>query len=169
MKTMLSFTLLTVIIFLNQCNNPEQPTEVSSEAFIASWDINIPPLGTFIPDTLNIVLDLNDDKTFSLELNERTEKILYQSEGDWSFNDDSIFLQNNECLLLDTTANPDSLAPLADSICEQPIPLPHPQTDNEWTIQTASLQSLLLAFPVEQDQIENIVKFLKVITLDKEE
>ena len=169
MKKALYHVLFMVIIMIIQFNCAEQPTETSSEVFLGYWHLPINPVPNFIPDTLTIVLEINEDNTFSLELNEPSEKKLYQSNGEWSADEDSIFLSSSECMLLDTTPSPDTLEPLADSICEQPIPLPHPQSVKEWTIKTESLKTLLLAFPINQSDIEQVLNILRVLTLKKKE
>ena len=145
------------------------PPETTTPDFIGKWSCSIGPFASLIPDKFNVVLILNEDTTFSLELNQRSEKTLFSSEGTWESTDDSIFLNSSECKILDTVPDPDTLATLADSICTVPIPLTLPDAKTEWVIQTANLMVMLSAFPIDPLLIASIPTFIQIITLNKEE
>lgn len=119
-------------------------------------------------DTLNIWLDVNDDGSYRLELIERDSKLLYSSKGSWEETSDSIILTGSNCLILDTSTEPDSIIPLEDSLCEAPIPLELPSSENAWAIKTASLTTMLTAFPIPADAFDAILAFLPEIPLEKE-
>ncbi|MBN1576034.1 MAG: hypothetical protein JW913_05750 [Chitinispirillaceae bacterium] len=155
-----SLIAATVIFNVNCTDDPE-----SERSPVGYWHI---PIAGIISDTMNIILDVNDDATFTLELNQRSEKVLFRSEGGWEATGDSIFLGSDQCMILDTVPDPDTLAPLADSICQAPIRLNLPEEAETWKIRTSSLAVMLSAFPIEKEKIDLFLGFVSLITLTRE-
>ena len=145
------------------------PPETTTQSVIGNWQRSIGPIAALNIDLLNITLIISEDSTFSLELNQNSEKVLFSSEGHCVITEDSIFLNSSECMILDTVPDPDTLAPLADSVCTVPIPLALPEAKAEWDIQTANLAVMLSAFPIKPELISSIPIFIPIITLVKEE
>jgi hypothetical protein len=142
---------------------PEQPSAVST------WTYPIPVIPTYTTNPMNIILEISSDSSFTLDLVEANSKKLYSSSGTTSSTKDSVYLYGDECMILDTVPDPDTLAALDEEICSAPVPLPHPQTATEWTIQTSSLKALLLAFPIEESMIDELVRFIPILVLGLEE
>jgi hypothetical protein len=164
------YAILSVTLLYTSCTKQpveNEPPDNGDDAY-GYWLLSIPPVPTMTTDTMNIVLDIDSDGTFILELNERFEKTLYHSEGEWSATDDSIILVNSTCQILDTVPDPDTLSNLADSICSQPIPLPHPQSEDEWVVQTKSLETLMLAL-IDESLLETLLLVIPVAPLEKQE
>ncbi len=134
-----------------------------------TWHYALPPIPTITTDTLNIWLDVVNDSSYSLRLIERSDKKLFSSDGEWRETEDSVFLTGSECVILDTTANPDTLAPLDDSLCSTPISLPQPETAMKWIIKTQSLTVMLSAFPISPQLAASIPSFFPEIPLVKVE
>lgn len=162
---------LTLIIitgtFLYSCSKKAtepEPTNVQN-----TWTYPIPVIPTYTTNPMTIILEISSDSSFILDLVEANSKKLYSSSGTISSTEDSIYLYSDECMILDTVPDPDTMSPLDEEVCSAPIPLPHPQTATEWTIQTASLKALLLAFPIEESMIDKLVVYLSVITLELSE
>ncbi len=142
--------------------------------YVGEWDCGIGPIDMLKIDRFNIILNINENRTFLIELNQRSEKILYKSEGKWEATADSIFLFGRECFILDTLPDPDTLAPLADSLCGIPIPLSLPEKKEgeeiaEWYIETENLAVLLSAFPLDTGIVQLIPRFLPILPLEKKE
>ena len=159
--------LPAALLAVTACNDPvdTNPPEITTEG---RWHYSIQPLLDIITDSLNIWLEINTDATYSLELIERSDKLLYSSKGSWEATDDSIFLTGSNCLILDTSTDPDSIIPLDETTCERPIPLELPNEPDKWTVKTASLASMLVAFPIPDSVIESIPIFVPDIPLQKE-
>ena len=154
------------LLSLLNCNN--NPTEENISA-IGNWEIPIHPIPKVITDTLNIVLEVRENSEYHLELNQRSEKILFSSDGMWQTTDDSIYLNGTECTILDTSSDPDTLVPLDETTCSMPIPLPFPQSETAWEIKTSNLAVLLSAFPIDSAYSTMITTIITKIELHKVE
>ena len=175
-KLLLSVTFLTALFFAVTCDQAvsnddptDQDTTTTPSIAEGTWHYALPPIPTKTTDTLNIWLDVVNDSSYSLRLIERSDKKLFSSYGKWRETEDSVFLTGSECEILDTTANPDTLAPLDDSLCSIPIPLPQPETATKWTIKTRSLTVMLRAFPISPEDAELILVIFTEIPLAKVE
>lgn len=161
------FLPLMALLIITGCEKPvdENSPEPSQ---IGMWHYALPPLYSITTDTLNIWLEVINDATYSLELIERDDKLLYSSKGTWEATTDSIFLTGNDCRILDTSTEPDSMVTLEDSLCEIPIPLEPPDEESTWTIETANLAAMMNAFPIPAELTSQIPIFFPEIPLEKE-
>jgi len=161
--------LLSIALLQIACSkepvDTDQPETVTPD-YIGSWHLLILPAGDFIPDTLNIVMDINEDSTYSLELNQASRKTLFSSEGTWEATDDSLYLHGNECMILETVG--DTLEPLAEDMCSEPISLLQPEKADEWNIQTSNLMVMMSALPIPSEALAAISMFMADIKLTKE-
>ncbi|MBN1308293.1 MAG: hypothetical protein JXA18_10280 [Chitinispirillaceae bacterium] len=165
MRMKIGVVSLIVAVAMAGCNCTNDPEGNRRSSPVGYWVL---PITDLIPDTMNIILDINEDATFHLELNQRSEKVLFQSEGGWETRGDSIVLDGDECLILDTVPDPDTLAHLADSICKAPIPLNLPEEEKTWRIRTSSLALMLSAFPIDEEVIALFIALFSSIMLTKE-
>ncbi|MBN1759404.1 MAG: hypothetical protein JW863_13840 [Chitinispirillaceae bacterium] len=168
LRQFISLSLLpAAFIVITACNDPvdTNPPETSATG---TWHYALPPVPGITTDTLNIWLEIKNNESYSLELIERADKLLYSSKGTWEATDDSIFLTGNDCHILDTSTDPDSIVVLDDTTCEKPIPLGLPEKTDKWTVETASLASMLVAFPIPEALVEQIPIFFPEIPLQKE-
>ena len=147
------------------CN--DKPVNSPPPTVVGTWDLAIPPITNVTQKTLNVMLNINDDSKFTLELNEESAKILYNSEGTWTATGDSIYLHSSKCLVIDTVADPDSLKNLSDSLCALPIPLKLPENNQNWDIKTEDLTIMLSGFPVPKDILNLIPFVLPILPMEK--
>ena len=158
--------LLPVFLLTAVCNKSVD-TGAPETSASGTWHYSIQPLLNIITDTLNIWLKIDNDQSYSLELIERSDKLLYSSKGTWEATDDSIYLTGRDCLILDTSTDPDSIVSLDDTICEKPIPLNLPSKPDLWKIETTNLTPMLSAFPIQLDT-SVITVFFPEIPLKKQ-
>ena len=171
MMTKLTFIsgLLALLFFAVNCDKPVDNDDPETSV-PGNWRYAFPPIPGVTTDTLTIRLTVNsttDD--YTLELIERADKKLFSSTGIWTETDDSIFLTGTECTILDTTADPDTLAALDQATCETPIALQKPEKEELWTIQTQSVSPMLAAFPIPEAFASLIPQFFPEIPLKKVE
>jgi hypothetical protein len=160
--------LASLLIF---CSDDDMPTNGSgsvgsSHYAVAEWKEVIDPFGTIMPDTLNINLNIRPDTTYLINVIELPDKVLFSNAGNWNASSDTMYLHGTKCMILDTTADPDTLMPLDDTTCAKPIPL-FMNIDTTaipwvWTVKAADLKPLIDAFPVadEHKSIALILTFL---------
>ena len=162
--------VLITFILCSCVNNPTEDTTTTEDKTApvgGDWQMSIPPFSGLLADTFNIVMNIDNDSTFHLELNERSQKILFSSDGEWSATDDSLFLVGSECKLLDTLPDPDTLKAFDESVCGRTISLPRPQSETDWKIKTESLAYMLQAFPMDSTTASQIPLILPALTFKK--
>ena len=148
------------IIALSCCfiictNDDDDDTGTSGKTVVGTWEEIIPSTPPFIPYDLLVQIIIEDtDSTFFLSVIEQdavTNDTLYKHIGTWEIGNsrtDSLILYGEECFVLDTTANPDTLMPLPDSVCQEIIKLDTNGTTSNsdiWVIKMASLAPYLEA------------------------
>lgn len=169
---MIKNLLLTLIVItgtlLNSC--AKKSTEPEPEKAIGRWTYPTPAISFYGIKAMIIAIVISPDSSFTLDLSEETPpKTLYHSSGTVSSTKDSIYLHNEECTIIDTTPNPDTLAFLDDETCAVPIPLPHPQSADVWTIQTTSMKGLLRAFPIDEAMLDGFLAMMPVLDFELDE
>jgi len=119
---------------------------------IGSWQEIFPAFPPYIPESLSIDFDVIADTSYVLELNSMTGKTIFRHAGTWTADQDSIYLAGKNCAALDTTAEPDTLKPMPDSMCSMPISIylniSTRQTDTLWTVKGGDLGPLIRSFPI---------------------
>ena len=162
-----------IVLMLSVCTREPvdntTPEGGTTPGYVGVWHWKFSPFGTIITDTLHIFLNIMEDAAYSLKLNQSNQKILFSSEGTWTATGDSIFLNGSDCLILDTVPDPDTLAPLDDSLCGRTIALGLPESETEWTIQTANFTVMLSAFPIDPQFVNALPTLIPTLTLIKEE
>jgi len=146
----------------------KKTTEPEPAITASSWIYTLPAIPTYTTKPMTIRLSVSES-SFTLDLTETPPKTLYSSSGTVSSTKDSIFLHSDECKILDTVPDPDELVDLDEEICTTPIPLPYPQTETIWTIQTANLTALLQAFPIDETLLAQLLVYMPVLDLEREE
>jgi hypothetical protein len=131
------------------------PAENALEYFAGDWKLTVMPMPPIIQDSLVLDFNIKTDSTYTLQVIDPPEKILFSNAGTWSAYDTVMYLSGDSCAALDTATNPDSLKALSDSICSAPITIPMRintgHTTWTWTITGASLGPAVDAFPIPAD------------------
>ncbi len=129
---------------------------------IGNWQEYIPS-STFIPEALTIGIDVEkSDSSFLISVIEEPAKQMFNHEGFWSITGDSIYLAGTFCEMLDTSANPDTLVALPDSVCQQIIVLDTARTaDDIWKITMGDLGPIIESFPLDPMFVD-IIKSIKL-------
>ena len=139
------------------CDNNDPDTgEDTGKSVVGYWEEIIPATAPYIPDTLEIHLVIKDsDSSFFLTVIERApvnSDTLYKHSGSWRINnndvpEDSLYLYGEECSIIDTTADPDTLKSLHDTICTDTVVLDTTgSSSDKWVIKMKSLTPFLEAF-----------------------
>ena len=127
------------------CGGGENPVETQEYAMIGLWQEVLPPF-LYIEDTLIINLELDADSTYDISVQEKANDTLFVHSGNWTTNDTAVVLNGTFCAVFDTTAEPDTLQPQADSICSIPAVVKKP-TSNIWKVKLSELGAAFEAFP----------------------
>ncbi len=129
---------------------------------IGEW-LELIPASTFIPKPLAIGINIvESDSSFLISVIEDPDKQIFNHEGFWEILGDSIFCAGTFCEMNDTTADPDTLMPLPDSVCQQTIILDTARTENDiWKIRVGDLGAIIESFPLDSTFI-NIIKGLSL-------
>jgi len=138
------------------CTDDDDDTGDTGKTVVGTWEEIINATPPFIPYDLLIQIIIKDtDSTFFLSVIEQdaiNNDTLYKHTGTWEIGNsraDSLILYGEECFILDTTANPDTLMPLPDTVCQDIIKLDTNGTtsdNDEWVIKMASLAPFMEAF-----------------------
>ena len=128
------------------------PTGMMNYA-VADWGTVLPAWPPFLPDTLIITFSIAADSTYEIILLDPPEKPLFSHAGTWTASGNTIYLAGTECAALDTTADPDTLKPMADSLCSIPVAI---EMDIDtttapwtWVLTVGDLGPAIDAFPVD--------------------
>jgi hypothetical protein len=119
-------------------------------SIVGEWEEEIPVIPSLIPVKLLVNLSiLSADSSFLLsvvETDQANNDTLYKHSGTWRLgksntrSEDSLYLFGKECHLIDTTADPDTMIQMANSIAEQTIVLDTSGTGSGvWKIKLSSL------------------------------
>jgi hypothetical protein len=131
------------------------PANQAAEYTANDWKLEIAPIGTMIPDSLEIVFDIGSDSTYALMVVDPPSKTIFSHTGTWSASGTNMYLSATECLVLDTASEPDTLSHLSDSICSLPVTIPMTLDTSsipwEWVIRGTSLGAAVDAFPVSEE------------------
>ncbi len=159
-------SIVAALLLCTSCHkSPNSPPESLDPD--GDWNLAVTPNEQLGLDSMNIFLDIQSDNTYLLKLEDGTGKTLFSSSGQWNSTNDSIFLLGEECMILDTLPDPDTLSQLTDSICGMPVALQLPKSDDEWNITTRSLSAMLSAIPMKPEYREMVYALLPTITLSK--
>lgn len=175
LKMFTGFVLMScVVAVLLSCgeDSPVDSEEGGDDSIedTSLWRQRIPQLTNYTDNPMNLDLELvasEGDSSYSVELNEDTEAGMKQqmySNGIYSSQNDSIYLYSNECGALDTTADPDTVAALSDSVCSFVLALPEPENDTI-TIETASIEPVMYLFPLSAEEVDMIIQVIPELNL----
>ncbi len=158
-------SIFAILIIGTFCWNPSDEGEENTKTIVGTWEEIIPAFPPIIPKSLIVRIAFNNlptDSSFLLEvLEEETTKHLFIQNGVWSivnntFPKDSVYLYGDECSILDTTADPDTITSLPDSVCGQTIFIDTTgSTTNQWTIKMSALAPFMAVF-LSSDIINNL-------------
>jgi hypothetical protein len=170
MRKIMNLSMAAVVLGLviGGCSEDEEtnPTGVSNELggevtnAPGVWSTTLGPIGTMIPDPLSITFDIVADSSYTMRVEEQgdteTADTLFHQYGVWTvMGEDSLRLTGTECMIIDTSADPDTLKTVGQDICSMPLTLPAP-AETVWVIKPAALGPALSAFPIPPEFIEVI-------------
>jgi hypothetical protein len=163
-KVLIVIAALTALLLQFNCDQ-----NVESPEFIGSWNYSMQALPPILKFSLNLDLTVNNDNTYELTVLQDTIKKVFSSTGTWTETGDSVILKGDDCFMLDTTANPDTLAPMKATDCSTPISLVIPdKNDDIWPIKTASLQAPLSVL-LEPAMLTAVINAFQMLNLTKTE
>lgn len=141
------FSLIVGLIFCSDKGSNPGPGPVGKTA-VGIWEEVFPAQPPIIPNDLIIRIVIKDtDSTMLFTIVEdgsTQDDTLYKHRGSWEIKNnggtvDSLYFYGEECYKLDTTANPDTLMPLPDTICVQTIVFDTTgTTGDQWVINGAA-------------------------------
>lgn len=133
------------------------PDDTSGKTVVGTWRYVLPAVPNLIPDTLVITIDIEEnDSTFYFELRELNDDTLYWQTGTWDIHTtggtrDSIFLYGQVGEVIDTSADPDTLTPLPDSLANKTFAIDTTGTSGDyWIIKIKNLEDILVFFISQQ-------------------
>jgi len=133
---------------------------------VGNWAELIPAQPPIIPKALTVGINIEKkDSSFLIYVTEDPAKKLFNHEGFWAINGDSIYLDGTFCEMIDTSADPDTLKPLPDSVCQQTIVIDTARTPEDiWIIKVGQLGPIIESFPIDPgliDIIKNIDLYME--------
>jgi len=147
------FIIISLCLFLGCTDEGEE--ELGS--VVGVWEYTIPTIPTITSDTLLITIDIEDvDSTFYLEIREIHDDTLYWQSGTWDIHHtggarDSVFLYGQIGEVIDTTADPDTLKVLEDSLAQKTLAIDTAaSTGDLWVIKIKNLEDILVNFISQQ-------------------
>jgi len=157
--SIISLSIVISICFFFGCTD-EGEEELGS--VVGVWEYLLPAIPTLIPDTLLITIDIEDiDSTFYFELRETHGDTLYWQSGKWDIHTtggprDSVFLYGQTGEVIDTSAYPDTLKSLEDSLAQKTFAIDTAaSTGDYWVIKIKNLEDILVNF-ISQQTIDNL-------------
>lgn len=129
---------------------------------VGTWVEELAALPPYLPKGLTITMTFESDLTFEVSLVEAPAKTLFTDIGTWETVGDSIYLTGTECQAV-TTADPDTLMALPDSVCSTTVSVEKP-TGSPWSVRISDLGPIIRAFPIP----ESFLPFVENIRLDFE-
>jgi hypothetical protein len=145
-----------ICLLLPGCTSTTKPPDSSNSPqseVIGLWSYVLPASPSFgIPDTLTIALDIHEaGKACELSVSKPNALYLLKIDGTWSIAGDTLVMQGSEGVIVDTSANPDSLKPLAATALTLPIRIPiKMNSDKQWIVSMSDLGIVINAFPVSE-------------------
>ncbi len=119
------------------------PTEAQTEkpSPVGTWYNEI-KAGLMTDHAIGIDFSVHESNEYRILVVEVGDDTLALHSGTWDTTADSITLRGDLCRVLDTTANPDTLMSMPDSICMAPFTLTRP-TAQTWIVATAPLHPIV--------------------------
>ncbi len=121
-----SLCILINLCFFSGCSDEE--TEASGN-IVGTWEEFIPNTAEKppLPNDLVITISIHDlDSSFIFQVEEKDDDTLYRHSGTWDLltrgrGGDVLYLYGVEGYMLDTSANPDTLQPLHDTLANKTL------------------------------------------------
>ncbi|MFP4418637.1 MAG: hypothetical protein ACLFSB_15345 [Chitinispirillaceae bacterium] len=141
-------------------NNPLDPANPTTQAaMIGMWSYEFPAMPQMgLENSLIINLDVQKQQLYSIEVLEGGEKTLFSQDGVWdttTTTEGRVAFTGQQCEIIDTTADPDTLSSLPAEICGETFELQRPEGE-EWDVTPGDLGSMtdgLGALGLDENQL----------------